>query len=200
MAGNDRNVVTCRSGGGIQGGPDMNGNMLEADCTRCAALCCIALAFSRSDMFGFDKDAGIPCPNLDKDHRCTIHKRLKEDGFSGCIRFDCVGAGQRVTQELFGGRSWRDDPEIAVPMFDAFRVMRQIHDLLLLLVSAQKLPLLPWQQSRLAELQGKLHPENGWSLEMLDSFEQGGVAEEVRSFLQGLREQASVWAQGNLQQ
>jgi hypothetical protein len=176
----------------------MSKDLLQADCTQCAALCCIALAFSRSDMFGFDKEAGVPCSNLDKDHRCTIHKRLDDDGFTGCVRFDCHGAGQRVTQDLFGGRSWRDDPEIAVPMFDAFRVMRQIHDLLLLLVSAQKLPLLPAQLSQLADLQAKLHPENGWSLEMLDSFEKTGVAEEVNGFLRGLREQASEWARANV--
>jgi hypothetical protein len=30
----------------------------------------------------------------------------------------------------FGGRSWRDDPATATQMFDAFAVMRQLHELL----------------------------------------------------------------------
>ncbi len=46
------------------------------------------------------------------------------------MAFDCLGAGQTVTQITFGGRSWRTHPELAGQMFDAFAVMRQLHEVL----------------------------------------------------------------------
>jgi hypothetical protein len=103
---------------------------LRADCARCSALCCVALAFTASADFAIDKPAGQPCPNLRADFRCSIHNRLRPRGFAGCAAFDCFGAGQQVTQRTFGGRDWRADPALAVPMFAAFAVMRQLHELL----------------------------------------------------------------------
>ncbi len=67
-----------------------------ADCTRCAALCCVHTTFTTSADFAIDKPAGTPCPNLGADHRCTIHDTLRPSGFVGCVAFDCYGAGQRV--------------------------------------------------------------------------------------------------------
>lgn len=113
---------------------------LVADCERCAGLCCVALPFAATADFAIDKAAGVPCPNLQDDHRCGIHGELRARGFGGCVAFDCLGAGQRVTQVTFGGRSWRTDPSIAEPMFGAFRVMRQLHDLLWLLRQAAAVP------------------------------------------------------------
>jgi hypothetical protein len=107
---------------------------LRADCTRCFALCCVAPAFIASADFAIDKPAGRRCPNLRADHRCGIHDRLRERGFPGCVAFDCLGAGQRVSQEIFGG-----DP--AGPgMFDVFAVVRQLHELLWYLTEALALP------------------------------------------------------------
>lgn len=103
---------------------------LHADCRRCAGLCCVALPFSRSADFAFDKPAGAPCPHLREQARCAIHHRLRSAGFAGCAAFDCFGAGQRVVQELFPGRDWRTDPDIAAPMFAAFAILRQLHELL----------------------------------------------------------------------
>lgn len=103
---------------------------LRADCANCAGLCCVATAFSRSADFAIDKEAGQPCPNLREDFRCGIHGELRQRGFSGCTVYDCFGAGQRVTQVTFGGRDWRGSPGIAARMFDAFGVMRQLHELL----------------------------------------------------------------------
>lgn len=162
---------------------------LTPDCTRCAALCCIALAFDRSDMFAYDKPAGEPCRNLTPDHRCAIHDDLEAKGFGGCVRFDCVGAGQRVTQELFGGRSWRDDPAIAEPMFDSFRAMREVHELLLLLHTAAGLELTPQQADALAAFQAALMPEADWSPASLAAFERSGFSGEVRAFLRTLQPQ-----------
>ncbi|TXR55327.1 pentapeptide repeat-containing protein [Quadrisphaera setariae] len=77
---------------------------LRADCTRCAALCCVLPAFSASADFAVDKPAGTPCPNLRADARCGIHDRLVPSGFPGCVAFDCFGAGQRAVQVVFGQR------------------------------------------------------------------------------------------------
>ncbi len=112
---------------------------LRADCEHCAALCCVAFAFSASADFAIGKAAGQPCPNLRSDFRCSIHDRLRPAGFGGCAAFDCLGAGQQVTQVTFGGRSWRDEPGLAAPMFAAFAVMRQLHELLWYLAEAVRL-------------------------------------------------------------
>jgi len=102
---------------------------LRADCERCAALCCVAPAFSASADFAIDKAAGRPCPNLRPDFRCSIHDRLRPSGFGGCAAFDCLGAGQQVVRGTFGGRDWRSEPGLAAPMFAAFAVMRPLHEL-----------------------------------------------------------------------
>jgi len=165
----------------------MNDALLSPDCTRCAALCCVSLAFDRSAFFAFDKEPGVPCRHLTAEHRCGIHQDLASRGFTGCIRYECSGAGQRVTQEIFGGRSWRDDPALAQPMFDAFRAMRQVHELLLLLQTAGRLPLAPPLAQRRGDLVAALQPPGGWSVGSLAAFEQGSLPGEVRAFLVTLR-------------
>lgn len=92
----------------------------------------MALAIDRSPAFAFDKPAGLPCANL-RANECRIHDDLEARGCSGCARYDCAGAGQRVCEEVFAGRSWRDDASLLAPMMDAFRVMREIQELRVLL-------------------------------------------------------------------
>jgi hypothetical protein len=113
---------------------------LRADCSRCFALCCVAPPFARSSEFAIDKPAGVPCPNLAVDHRCTIHERLRPEGFAGCAAFDCFGAGQRLAQQTFDGRDWRTHREVVEPMMDAFPVMRHLHELLWYLLEAASWP------------------------------------------------------------
>ena len=103
---------------------------LRADCTRCVGLCCVALTFAVSADFAIDKPAGEACPNLAPDFGCSIHARLREEGMPGCVAYDCFGAGQHVTQSTFAGVDWRASSEVAGRMFDAFSVMRQLHELL----------------------------------------------------------------------
>jgi uncharacterized protein YjbI with pentapeptide repeats len=103
---------------------------LRADCGRCAALCCTAPAFAASADFALDKPAGQPCPHLGAGFGCGIHDRLRGRGFPGCAAYDCFGAGQRVIQETFGGRDWRQAPADAGQMFAVFGIMRQLHELL----------------------------------------------------------------------
>ncbi|WP_369813650.1 pentapeptide repeat-containing protein [Frigoribacterium sp. RIT-PI-h] len=50
--------------------------------------------------------------------------------------FDCFGAGQYVSQNLFGGTSWKDRPDTSTEMFSAFAVVRQLHEMLWYLVEA----------------------------------------------------------------
>ena len=109
---------------------------LVPDCGSCQALCCVALPFAASADFALDKDAGQPCVNLQQDFRCGIHTRLRSEGFRGCTVFDCYGAGQKVSQDVFGGRRWRDDPGMAAQMFPVFYVVRQLHEILLHLTEA----------------------------------------------------------------
>ncbi|MEU5010650.1 pentapeptide repeat-containing protein [Streptomyces sp. NPDC021749] len=113
---------------------------MNADCGSCFGLCCVALPFARSADFAIDKDAGRPCPNLQDDFRCGIHRDLRNRGFSGCTVFDCFGAGQKVSQVTFGGTDWRQAPATARQMFDVFPVMRQLHELLWYLSEALTLP------------------------------------------------------------
>ena len=112
---------------------------LTADCGNCFALCCSALGFERSTDFGHHKPAGTACHNLAADFSCTIHARLRGEGYRGCTVFDCFGAGQHVAQDLFGGKSWTAHPEVRAPMFAVFPIVRQLHEVLWYLDEAQRL-------------------------------------------------------------
>jgi hypothetical protein len=104
---------------------------LIADCSRCAALCCIATPFDRSADFAFSKAAGARCRHLQPDCRCAIHPNLALRGFPGCAVYECHGAGPRVTHAL------SHLPEAA--RHEAFLVLRAVHELLFLLTEAIKL-------------------------------------------------------------
>jgi hypothetical protein len=114
---------------------------LTSDCTNCAGLCCVGLAFQKGDDFAIDKPAGEPCPNLDRQHRCNIHADLKDNGFGGCIEFECAGAGQRVTQMRFNGESWQDAPELVFAMIKDFHNLKPLHERMTQLVDAGGLEL-----------------------------------------------------------
>ncbi|WP_448629836.1 pentapeptide repeat-containing protein [Cellulomonas soli] len=59
---------------------------------------------------------------------------------TGCTTFDCLGAGQHVTQVAFGGRTWREDPSITSTIFAAFATVRRLHELLWYLADALDRP------------------------------------------------------------
>ncbi|MBD1379806.1 pentapeptide repeat-containing protein [Metabacillus arenae] len=115
---------------------DISRNSLHADCENCFGLCCVALTFVASTDFAIDKDAGKPCPNLQSDFRCGIHKNLRQQGYKGCSVFDCFGAGQKVSQVTFSGVDWHEGPETAKKMFDVFPIMQQLHEMLWYLTEA----------------------------------------------------------------
>ncbi|MFJ4466552.1 pentapeptide repeat-containing protein [Streptomyces sp. NPDC089424] len=114
---------------------------LRGDCANCFGLCCVALPFTASADFAFDKAAGKPCSHLRGDHRCGIHTELRQKGFTGCTVYDCFGAGQRVSQVTFAGQDWRTaSREHARLMAEVFPVVRQLHELLRYLTEALELP------------------------------------------------------------
>ena len=120
------------------GTPLLTQDALRPDCSNCFALCCTAFGFTRSADFAIDKPPAAECPNLATDFSCTIHNRLRPRGFRGCTVFDCFGAGQSVSQGLFGGISWREDPASQPAMFGAFRVVKQLHEMLWHLAEAHR--------------------------------------------------------------
>jgi hypothetical protein len=160
----------------------------RGDCERCAALCCLSLAFDRSELFACDKAAGVPCSLLEPRHRCAVHGEREARGWGGCAAYDCLGAGQRVTQEVFGGRSWRDEPALIRPMMDAFWVMRGVQEARQLVHLSARLPLTPAQAKRRDELERALQPEPGGALAAIAAFERGSLPREVSAFLASLRE------------
>lgn len=88
------------------------------DCSSCEALCCVLLAFDRSDLFAFDKPAGVPCPHLNRRNHCRIHDERAELGFGGCVTYDCDGAGPRACSAA--SESWRDGEDAMRRLYDAF--------------------------------------------------------------------------------
>lgn len=109
---------------------------LRADCGNCYGLCCVALQFSASAGFPEDKPAGKPCIKLKGDFRCSVHGDLKRLGYKGCLAYDCFGAGQRISGITFVNHDWRQNPESAEGIFNAFLIMRQLHELLWYLMDA----------------------------------------------------------------
>jgi len=110
---------------------------LRADCARCAGLCCVVPAFYSLQGFGFDKPAHSACRHLTAGNRCGIHDERSSRGFVGCVGFDCYGAGQRVTQELFAGADWRASRDIATRMFAAYESCITLHRLMAQLALAE---------------------------------------------------------------
>ena len=165
---------------------------LHADCEHCFGLCCIVPALTASADFAIDKGAGQPCPNLQADFRCSIHDRLRERGFPGCTTYDCFGAGQQVAQVTFGGRDWRQAPEIARDMFSVFTVMRQLHELLWYLAEARALPAAGLVHDQLDQALDEVGRLTGSEADALIGLDMGTLRGDVSRLLR----QASELARG----
>lgn len=121
----------------ITNASDMTIEHLKVDCQNCFGLCCVALHFFKPDGFPEDKNGGEPCVHLQEDFRCGKYGQLKELGYSGCMIFDCFGAGQQVSTITYDGTSWHEDKKRAKEMFQVFHQMRQLHELLWYLFTAK---------------------------------------------------------------
>lgn len=166
---------------------------LEPDCQNCVAFCCVALAFDKGKHFAFDKKAGSACHHLAENHLCNIHEKLDTNGFSGCVRYNCFGAGQRVAGETFGGKSWRDHPELADKMFEAFSLVEKLHGLISMLEAAKQLNLPPHHERVRQAHQDELEALS-IQQEDLHKISIASLRAKVESFLAGLREDISQTA------
>jgi hypothetical protein len=163
--------------------PDDGRRDLRADCARCAGLCCVAPAFAASADFAIDKPAGTPCPNLQADSRCGIHDRLRDRGFPGCTVFDCFGAGQRITQQTFGGSSWREAPELARAQFAVLPVVRQLHEILWYLTEAAERPAAAPLHAEIAMARERTENPAAGSADELSALDVGAWRREVGDLL-----------------
>lgn len=165
---------------------------LAPDCSRCDALCCVLLAFDASAAFAFDKPACVACMHLAQDNACGIHAERSHQGFAGCAAYSCHGAGQRITQSVFKGRSWRDDPGLLPAIEDAFRTLRQLHQAVALLDQAARLPLPSAHEQRRQDLLHALDGGQDWTETSLRALNHDGRLSTVRHFLAALRDLPEV--------
>jgi len=156
------------------------------NCADCAALCCVMLPFDAGEDFGFDKAAGVACRHL-KGHACAIHTHLADQGFAGCLRYNCLGAGQRVVQEVFAGKTWRSDASLLSPMDNAFRAMRRLHEDHALLHAAERLPLTDEEKAQRLDLIADVNIHGRQTQDSLSAFEIGPMPRAVRGFLAKLK-------------
>lgn len=114
---------------------------LSPDCSKCFGLCCVAFHYLESEDFPIDKPAGKPCSHLTDTYSCQIHSELRERGFKGCTVYDCLGAGQFISQVTFENRSWRESDVDGTHMFAVLPIMTQTHELLLYIVDLLSHPI-----------------------------------------------------------
>ncbi|WP_079529659.1 pentapeptide repeat-containing protein [Halobacillus hunanensis] len=125
---------------------------LKSDCENCFGLCCVALPYVKSADFPTKKDGGEPCQHLCANHLCSIHDQLREKGFRGCVSYECFGAGQHVSQNIYKGHEWRGEPERAKEMFAVFPIVQQLHEMLWYLKQALSLTETQSIQARLHKI------------------------------------------------
>lgn len=92
-----------------------------------------------------------------------------------------------MVHEVFAGATWRNVPEIAERQFACFRRMRAIHEKLVLINAASRLPLDNVQKAEQAELLARFDPAVGWTEESLLAFELDAGVAALTTFLVGLR-------------
>jgi hypothetical protein len=170
---------------------------LEPDCSACAALCCVVFAFDKSESFAIDKAAGEVCPNLEYSNTCGIFGSRETMGFKGCITYNCHGAGQRVTHEVFKGKSWRNDPALTQRMGAALSVLRRIHEQLLLLRTAHQLSLTCEEKNVAEKFERDLDLETAWSETSLKMFPIDEISRKISAFLRSLSHHVSVKTSGH---
>ncbi len=82
------------------------------------------------------KPQGRPVPTWNRTRAAASTHSFDRLASGGCTVYACFGAGQQVAQVTFGGQDWRQAPQTARLMFDAFAIMRQLHELLWYLTEA----------------------------------------------------------------
>lgn len=164
----------------------------DSDCKKCRALCCVALAFDQeTGQFGYDKPAGIECHYLDKSgqYQCQIHQDLDSRGFSGCLKYQCYGAGPYVIEMLENKNNWQQQPDFLPDIMSAFLKIRQIFELLQLLQTAEmQFKLSKNDLAIMAVFIDQLMPEQGWSYDNLMAFNIEKTRQKLYLFLAGFKD------------
>jgi hypothetical protein len=106
----------------------------------------------------------------------------------GCTVFDCFGAGQRVTQQTFGGRSWREAPDLAADQFALLPVVRQLHEMLWYLAEALTRPEAAALHGDVRALRARTEELAGGTPEQLRALDVGGHRRQVGDLLQRVSE------------
>lgn len=146
-------------------------NNLAADCSKCFGLCCTALNIVQSSDFPMSKPANTPCANLKSDYRCNIHTQLRDKGYKGCTVFDCLGAGQVVSQVTFNNISWRENPEARDQMLSVFPIMDQIHEMIAYAAEALSYDLPSALTDKLSKKLAELQKVTTWSASKILAFD-----------------------------
>ena len=164
---------------------------LETDCGNCRGLCCTVLCFSRSEGFPVDKEAGVPCVFLQPDFRCGVHAELKERGLRGCMAYDCLGTGRKVTHAVSGAAP----PGNAAPepglMCGLFGVVFQLHQMLWYLAEADELTAPGTRRDEIRTLIGENRRVTDLPPEELITLDMGEYRHRVNSILKETWETAA---------
>ncbi len=133
-------------------------------------------------MFAIDKKTGLPCPNLLPSGKCAIYNERHSLGFNGCIHYDCLGAGQRLTnyhREV--GSSFLTTDALLSLFFKIY----QTHELLLVLLQAFKLPIKAEDRIALKYFVAQMNKSHE-SLDWLKTLSDDCLQEKIRAFLRTL--------------
>lgn len=161
----------------------MNKSDLEPDCDNCQGLCCVAPGFRKSETFAYTKPQGEACRHLEDDDRCAIHDTLDGQGFPGCVAYQCFGAGQKLVQSVYPGRSWRDSPEFAEDMFNTYFQLKAIHELISYLMEAESLCVDGWIRDQLVAKMIELEAITDGGAEIIDDVDIAKVKGEISSLI-----------------
>lgn len=155
----------------------------------------MALAFDKSEKFAIDKAAGTPCPHLGPDHRCTIHGQLDSAGFAGCVQYDCLGAGQRLCSVIMAGSDWRQNPQTKHRILQGFAALRDVHELLEMLVTARRLALPAEILAQIDAEIDRLAPNPDWTEDQLLTLDLPALRRNVLGVLAQLKPFVSLPSQ-----
>lgn len=116
-------------------------------CDMCSGLCCVALYFSKLDGFPEHKKEGVACSHLQDNFLCNIHACLTQRKLTGCLRYDCFGAGQLVTKNIYSSYTWKETKN-PKEIFEVFQVVYQLQEIVWYLSEASMLSI----ETRIDEL------------------------------------------------
>lgn len=109
---------------------------LRIDCAKCSGLCCVALYCSKTDGFPENKEDGVPCKHLQSNFQCDRHAQLVKKNMKGCLIYECVGAGQKVTKMYAESGNWKTNPKQSKEIYEVFLIVHQLHQMLWYLAQA----------------------------------------------------------------